>query len=441
MSKPKSIALAVETERPAPKKLVIEKMQVIGDSMVSGVNSVNMTYAPTRDNFAQYLASKFKSAITNFSALGASSQEVCEQARHLTPCDLILISVGSNDVFSRVNPMQFQSNVDAILAMAKKSAKTVVLMGLPDFARLAEAHFFPKSGGIDWSGVFVRDPENPPLFKQFNRILQESAARNGVVFADLSTIRFDSSDFGQDGFHPGPRGHRKIMKLVQNVLASGPKPDTLSLSATAGLSNPRPTNPVLSGFTPRLAEGFIPGRVQFSQAQKPINQGSLKSGNFVILMRVADIGEFIPNLDQKRIFAFNKDKTNEEYVLGLAKGFDKLRVSPVYPEFHFGFCDITARYGVRVDGQPVGAYTSASVIVPGSHLYIRLGDELHKRKPFFKPEYNGKLVSADPKSGTITLDLEAGNELRFNVSELSYVGLLPPPPKWFRTGGKDFEQR
>jgi acyl-CoA thioesterase I len=122
--------------------------------------------------------------------------------------DLVTIWLGANDIISGVAPMDFESELEALLqALFDKTTAFIVIANLPDLTQL------PR---------FVEDPSNNVTIERvnsFNSIIEGLAQDFGIPVVDLfeeGIMDSQVSDF--DGFHPSNEGHQRIAELFLDII-------------------------------------------------------------------------------------------------------------------------------------------------------------------------------------------------------------------------------
>jgi lysophospholipase L1-like esterase len=111
----------------------------------------------------------------------------------------VTLGVGINDIGHGFSADQFAKNYEEILGKLKRSRATIVVTNIPDISSA------PRIPGI------MRD-EYQRLIIEFNRRLEEIAARHAVIVFDVYTITRDQLGahpeyFSADGFHPSDEGY------------------------------------------------------------------------------------------------------------------------------------------------------------------------------------------------------------------------------------------
>ncbi|HUC20515.1 MAG TPA: SGNH/GDSL hydrolase family protein [Candidatus Polarisedimenticolaceae bacterium] len=186
---------------------------VLGDSTAAGQGTA---YA---DGIAvgsgKHLGAKNQVELTNLAISGAKAADVerkqLAQAEKLKP-DLVLISVGANDVVSRTNPGEVAASLRRItgrLAAANCNVKIVLTgsaeMGaIPRFAQPLRTVAGRQTGYLN-SRLY-------PWITAAGYTLAPIAADTGAAF------KRDSALFGDDRFHPSAKGYALWLKTINPAL-------------------------------------------------------------------------------------------------------------------------------------------------------------------------------------------------------------------------------
>ncbi len=196
----------------------IEMVCVIGDSIAAGTNSGEICTA-SKVNFADIMSKQMGASIWNFAAPNSTTYEVLQQAKAMGYCDLAIIEVGANDVFQKTKPFAFKNDLESILEIVKIKAKRIILVGLPDFGQLQKEfnNLLPSSPVY---GKIVRNSSNVQMFRDFDKIIEETAKENGVDYLPLFGFKFSRKELGADSFHPGPEGHKRIAQALLSKVPS-----------------------------------------------------------------------------------------------------------------------------------------------------------------------------------------------------------------------------
>lgn len=191
---------------------------VLGDSTVTGTGLDDVDDSWPRV-VARRLSDRHQVVLRSFAVGGAKSRDVledqvpvAEQHRY----DLVIISVGSNDILRMVPVWQFERRLDEIVARLKDVSKSVILFGVGDLGSIPRLPYpidriANRSGHLaDW--VHRRVAERHRAAKVDQWTLTTEAFNSGVHM------------FSPDLFHPSPEGHLAwadaVMPTVESELAA-----------------------------------------------------------------------------------------------------------------------------------------------------------------------------------------------------------------------------
>jgi lysophospholipase L1-like esterase len=195
------------------------RLAVLGDSTVAGVGSPSMgSSLPVL--VAERLAARLGRPVRvrGYGVTGARTASVLgEQLPRLAEdgdLDAIALVVGANDATHATGPNAFRQQVDAMLALAARSAPIVVLAGTPRFHRnpvIPE----PIRTVLDRYSAVLRDAQRAAV-----------RAWPGARFVDLAaeaSPRFLGvpAATSADGFHPSPIGYGFWADAIAPELAAG----------------------------------------------------------------------------------------------------------------------------------------------------------------------------------------------------------------------------
>ena len=184
----------------------------LGDSTVEGIgassrdaNYVSRLHARLRERYPN-------ARVVNLGVGGATSQNVItrqlDRAVALKP-QLLTVSVGPNDITSRVAVKTYADNMDTILGrLAKETDAVIVVNLLPD---LAVTRRFRGRGEV--SSVVAR------LSTEFNDELARAAKRHGAALVDLygasrREVPGRPELLARDGYHPSDLGYARWAELM-----------------------------------------------------------------------------------------------------------------------------------------------------------------------------------------------------------------------------------
>ena len=184
----------------------------LGDSTVEGIgasshdaNYVSRLHARLRERYPN-------ARVVNLGVGGATSQNVIarqlDRAVALKP-QLLTLSVGPNDITSRVAVKTYADNMHTILGrLAKETDAVIVVNLLPD---LAVTRRFRGRGEV--SSVVAR------LSTEFNDELARVAKRHGAALVDLygasrREVPGHPELLARDGYHPSDLGYARWAELM-----------------------------------------------------------------------------------------------------------------------------------------------------------------------------------------------------------------------------------
>jgi len=190
----------------------------IGDSTVEGIGASGQHRSYAGIIYEMIKSRKQNAKHYNLGKSGAPTQQVIDEqldrAIELQP-DLITISVGTNDMRTRVRPSKFEKNLETILKkIVNETDAKVVINNIPDFS------FAPlvPLGLRGVSGFVIR---------QYNNVLARVAKKYNVAHIDLHTNskvygKIYPEIIGDDKFHPSDFGHalwaNTIITSVEHIL-------------------------------------------------------------------------------------------------------------------------------------------------------------------------------------------------------------------------------
>ena len=183
----------------------------LGDSTAEGIGATS----PSTTYVAQIhrrLRSLYPGTrVVNLAKGGATSADVVadqlERAVKLDP-QLVTISIGPNDITTRVPVAEYERNVDAIFARLAAETRAVVVANLlPDLA------VTPRFRAHEAKPTVAR------LTVEFNEALARQGRRHGVELVDLygpsqAEVPARPELISRDGYHPSDAGYARWAELV-----------------------------------------------------------------------------------------------------------------------------------------------------------------------------------------------------------------------------------
>lgn len=198
------------------------RVLVLGDSATTGQGLRDVADSWPR-LVASHLADRFHVHLTSLAAGGARSVDVLLDqvpAAELERWDLVILSVGSNDMMHLVPPWRFARHLDAAVGRLVAVADHVVLFGVGDLGTIPRLPF-PLNRLVSGAGHIA------------DFVHRQVAERHGVAKVDqwsLTTEAFRSGDhmFSDDLFHPSPDGHRAwadaVIETIEPIVAPLARP-------------------------------------------------------------------------------------------------------------------------------------------------------------------------------------------------------------------------
>jgi lysophospholipase L1-like esterase len=183
----------------------------LGDSTVEGVGASSVEANYVSRLHARLAAIYPATEVVNLGAGGATAAEVVARqlprAVELRP-DVVTLSVGPNDITTRVAEEQYARDLDTILGtLAERTRAVVVINLIPDLAAT------PR---------FRHDPAREIVGRRtarFNEVLRKLARARGMPLVDLySTSRVEVPAHpdlvAADGYHPSDAGYARWAELM-----------------------------------------------------------------------------------------------------------------------------------------------------------------------------------------------------------------------------------
>ena len=187
----------------------------LGDSTVEGVGA-----STARNNYVGRLDARLRdryprARTVNLGVAGATSLDVLDaqlaRAIAFQP-HLVTLSIGPNDITTRVPPATYARNLDTILArLARETSAVIVVNLLPDLA------ITPRFRDRDSAPVVGR------LSVEFNNIVARTAKRHGALVVDLyrasrREVPGHPELLSADGYHPSDLGYARWAELMWDAV-------------------------------------------------------------------------------------------------------------------------------------------------------------------------------------------------------------------------------
>jgi len=171
----------------------------------------------TKDDFIFYSTYNLGvGGTTTNDLLGRFNNEIQERESNdfeRTHHDIIIFAIGSNDCQyssskenTKVEPNDFERNLNILLNKAHKYTKKVLFIGI---TKVDESKTYP----ISWDENIYCTNKN---IQQYNKILKDFCRDKNVLFVDVFDL-LDKRDL-IDGLHPNSQGHQKMFKRVRDFL-------------------------------------------------------------------------------------------------------------------------------------------------------------------------------------------------------------------------------
>ena len=181
------------------KASAIEKMVLFGDSLMAGYG------LPNEHHLSVILEQNLKSEghnikVINGSVSGSTSSgglNRVEWTLSESDIDLMILSLGANDMLRGINPDETQNNLEQIITIAQNKNIKVILAGM----------MAPTSHGFNYKKNF--DKIYPDLSKKYNIPLIPFLLEGVALKPDLNQ---------SDGMHPNERGTLIISKTLQKSI-------------------------------------------------------------------------------------------------------------------------------------------------------------------------------------------------------------------------------
>ncbi|CAN5660020.1 hypothetical protein BH23PAT2_BH23PAT2_05750 [soil metagenome] len=206
-------------ENPSPEPVVFGKGNeplryvVLGDSTAAGQGADYEDGIAMRS--ARHLSRHYRVSLINFSVSGAKVADVVDEqlskAVQARP-DLVLLSVGANDVTSLTNPKNVKNDLGKIIdeLIAGSCDVKIVITGAPDMGSIPR--FAQPLRYL--AGLSTKRLNNKilPLAREKNITIAPIAEETGPVFRQKPEL------FSEDKFHPDASGYEVWSKTINPAL-------------------------------------------------------------------------------------------------------------------------------------------------------------------------------------------------------------------------------
>ncbi len=281
------------------------------------------------DNWTRGDPSLFANGIVGRGIGGQTSPQMLARFRQdvvaLHP-RVVHIMAGTNDIAGNTGPatvQDYQSNILAMIELARANDIAVVLAGIPPSRKLY------------WRG----DLDPRPSIRELNGWLRSVAFDNGYVFVDYATVLADAegglrADLGNDGVHPNRVGYARMRPLTESAIAEalerttaavGARPTTarreelfasIVASATAARSAPRSDRALTPPPTPAQTS-----RAWAAAPTLPVWPSAPPGGTFVpVTLPAGWPAPFVANVAAPELRVFAPQRSNGQAVLAIPGG-------------------------------------------------------------------------------------------------------------------------
>jgi lysophospholipase L1-like esterase len=163
--------------------------------------------------FARMERKRPGAVLLNLSAAGATTADALnKQLPRLdgTGATLVTICIGLNDLLRGREAKEFAGNYDALVNGLRQPGRLIVLTNLPDVASA------PALKEMGEESLRIR-------LGQFNKAIEEIAARHGTPLVDLYRVSVESVGsrpefFSSDGLHPSELAYARWAEAMWTVL-------------------------------------------------------------------------------------------------------------------------------------------------------------------------------------------------------------------------------
>lgn len=208
--------LPLDHDTSLPGRGPVRHFAVVGDSAAAGHGLPDADVAYTRAVGRELVRRDGRATtITNVAVDGATVEDVIvDQIEAVRSAELVVVSVGVNDAIRRRRPSYVGSATRRLLQGIRDRAAPgaiIVLIATPD---LSVAPGLPS----------VLAPPLGMLCRAVARAQARAAAELDVAVISLSREVLPPEVFGEDGFHPGDRGHAVLAEKILAVVDLAKEP-------------------------------------------------------------------------------------------------------------------------------------------------------------------------------------------------------------------------
>lgn len=180
-----------------------------GDSVGAGVGATSFENSVV-GRVANFMSKNNKITLTNNSISGNKMKDIIGNSPTKKQ-DIIILIIGSNDLFRFTNFADFRKNTKKVLSEYSPKAKTLIVIGP---GRIFDADAIP---------LFMK-PVYFILSKQYANIMEEESKKiNNVIYVNPIDTKV-SGEYGftgaSDHFHPNDEGHRFWFDLIKQKLTN-----------------------------------------------------------------------------------------------------------------------------------------------------------------------------------------------------------------------------
>lgn len=200
----------IETSNPQKTLYLLH----IGESTVAGVGVENLQQGFTYQ-LARQLSQQLQHPV-HWQAIGengAKTRDITAKIQHMTKADIIVITLGVNDITGLTSLKKWQADLNTLLQHVNPAGKSQVFFTqVPNMAR------FPALPGLLAKALGLRS-------RMFNLALSRLCDRTGAGLL-ATEENFAANLMAQDGYHPNAQGYARWAESVSQQLLKSIHPDT-----------------------------------------------------------------------------------------------------------------------------------------------------------------------------------------------------------------------